>query len=340
MAETPLNDNATNAIHQTSHLPVMLDEVIDALNCQDNGVYVDGTFGRGGYSQGILNAAKNTHVIAIDRDIEAIHYGQEQLSPQYGERLSLHHSTFSALDRVCQESAKDGQVDGVVFDLGVSSPQFDEGHRGFSFQHDGPLDMRMDQSNDDLPTASTIINTYPAEEIANIIYTYGEEHNSRLIARKIVERRTEKAFESTTELAEFIKDIYPAKRKNTKIHPATKTFQGLRIYINQELNELEMALEKSLKVLKKNGRLCVVSFHSLEDRIVKQFMRQHSQGDASISRHMPQAENSDKTPILRLIHRKALQAKESELSQNPRSRSAKLRTAEMQLSFEERGDQL
>ncbi|MDX2028305.1 MAG: 16S rRNA (cytosine(1402)-N(4))-methyltransferase RsmH [Alphaproteobacteria bacterium] len=301
----------------SAHIPVLLHEVIDGLVPRDTGIYVDGTFGRGGYARAILTAAK-THVFGIDRDPEAIKSGQA-LADEFKPRLKLLQGPFGAMD-VLLAGEQIRHVDGVALDLGVSSPQIDNAERGFSFQADGPLDMRMGQSG---PTAADIVNSMNERELADIIYTYGEERHSRRVAKRIVEARAEARIMRTRQLAEIIRRAVP--RSADGIDPATRTFQALRIHVNDEMGELQRGLAAAEKLLSPKGRLAVVSFHSLEDRTVKEFFRRRT-GGLGISRYMPA--NDHAPPSFRLIMRKAQTPSAEEIRLNPRARSAKLRVAE------------
>lgn len=304
----------------TLHKSVLLNEVVEALAPKDNGIYVDGTFGRGGYSRAILNAAK-TRVIGIDRDPEAVKAG-EKLAAEFKSRFSILQGPFGAMD-ILLLGVGVQQVDGVALDLGVSSPQFDEAERGFSFSKDGPLDMRMSLSG---PTAADIVNTMAEKELADIIYLYGEERHSRRIAKRIVEARSKGAILRTAELADIIRSTMP--RGKDGIDPATRTFQALRIHVNDELGELQRGLKAAEILLKPAGRLAVVSFHSLEDRIVKDFLRKRSATTVALSRHMPAANDDVPNPSFRLLSKKAVTPTDEETRENPRARSAKLRIAE------------
>lgn len=296
------------------HIPVLLNEVIQSLAIHADGVYVDGTFGAGGYTEAILNAAPNVRVIAIDQDETAIAAGQV-LVQKYAPRLTLIHGRFGDMAELVSMP-----VDGVVLDIGVSSMQIDRPERGFSFQKDGPLDMRMGQTGQ---TAADVVNTFKESELADIFYEYGEEKASRRIARKIVERRQKKKFETTLDLADVIRSCLP--RKPGDIDPATRTFQALRIYVNDELGELKRGLIGALSLLKKDGILAVVSFHSLEDRIVKNFMAQESGHVPNSSKYMPVMQQP--TPTLTVLTKKPITPTDVELSVNPRARSARLRAA-------------
>jgi len=300
-----------------SHAPVMLNEVLEALAPRDGGVYVDGTFGAGGYTRGIL-AAADCRVIAIDRDPAAV-VRADALKSEFTDQFEFRAGTFGSVRELIGEQ----KLDGFVLDIGVSSMQIDQAERGFSFRSDGPLDMRMDNARGQ--TAADIVNDTEEEDLANIIYKYGEERKSRYIARAIVTRRAEKKFTRTLDLAEVIRGVVHKSPKD-KIDPATRTFQALRIAVNDELGELERALAASIKILKPSGRLVVVSFHSLEDSIVKAFMREKSGAAAGGSRYMPVQEQAP--ALFKLVSRKAIEASADEVSQNPRARSAKLRAAE------------
>ena len=299
------------------HLPVLLDEVVAHLAPHDGGVYVDGTFGAGGYTRAILEAAQ-TNVIAIDRDPNAIRDGQELVAAS-GGRLKLIHARFSELASVVK--AEDGAgVDGVVLDIGVSSMQLDEGERGFSFRRDGPLDMRMSSEG---PSAADLVATLAESDLANLIYRFGEERHSRAIAKAIVAARAQAPITRTLQLAEIISKVVWAKPH--EMHPATRTFQALRIAVNDELGELARALSAAEHVLKPGGRLVVVTFHSLEDRIVKNFLANRAKAAAG-SRHMPAM--TGPAPSFRLVARGAVDPGREELARNPRARSAKLRAGE------------
>lgn len=300
-----------NAVQK--HIPVMLDEVIKYLNPQDNEVYVDATFGNGGYTTAILEAA-NCKVIAIDRDPTVLPRVQE-LKERYQDRFEFKQGRFGNIDTLI-----DAQVDGFVFDIGVSSMQLDNADRGFSFSKEAPLDMRMSLNG---TSAADIVNGMEEKELADLIYLYGEEKKSRQIAHKIVEARKNKPIETTTELAEI---IYSIIHKNFgQINPATRTFQALRIAVNEELSELELGLEHSSRLLKPQGRLVVVDFHSLEDRIVKKFFNDKSGKNKGVSRYMPQIINN--TDMVFKHISKAIMPTQTECNINPRARSAKLRYA-------------
>ena len=296
------------------HIPVMLDEVLDGLALRDGGAYVDGTFGAGGYSRAILDAADTT-LWAIDRDPDAIARGQS-LVEEYAPRLVLFQGRFGEMVDLLRTPGVE-KVDGIVLDLGVSSPQIDEAERGFSFRFDGPLDMRMDP---DLPSAAEFLNSADEAEIADVIYQYGEERQSRRIARAIVAARP---LETTGQLARLVRKATGYKPHDKK-DPATRTFQAIRIHINGELDQLREALFAAERLLAEGGRLVVVSFHSLEDRIVKRFLRDASGQVGGGSRHLPLRELPPTT-----FHKpsRAVRAGEAELARNPRARSAILRAA-------------
>lgn len=298
------------------HIPVLLTEVLAALDPVEGATVVDGTFGAGGYSRAIL-AAGARRVVAIDRDPTAIAAGAA-LVEAFGGRLALVPGTFSELDRL-SDAAGEASVDGVVLDIGVSSMQLDRAERGFSFRADGPLDMRMSLSG---PSAADVVNTLDAKDLTRLLWVYGEERQSGRIARAIVARRAEKPFTRTAELAAAIEGVLGAKRFG-EMHPATRSFQAIRIHVNGELDELSDALAAAERALKPGGRLVVVTFHSLEDRIVKRFFADRSRERAGGSRHLPEAEVPP--PTFRVPGRQPVEAGESELAANPRARSAKLR---------------
>jgi 16S rRNA (cytosine1402-N4)-methyltransferase len=303
-------------IPATPHIPVLLNEVLDALSPLDGATVVDGTFGAGGYSRAIL-AAGAGRVVAIDRDPTAIDAGAA-LVAESGGRLSLVPGTFSALDHLAAEAGA-APADAVVLDIGVSSMQLDRAERGFSFRADGPLDMRMSLAG---PTAADVVNTLPVKDLARLFWVYGEERQSGRIARAIVARRAEQPFSRTAELAAAIESVLGAKRFG-EMHPATRAFQAIRIHVNGELDELTEALAAAERLLKPGGRLVVVTFHSLEDRIVKRFFADRSRERAGGSRHLPEAEVPPAT--FRLSGRQPVEAGAAELAANPRARSAKLR---------------
>ncbi len=300
------------------HIPVLMHEVIEGLNLQKDGVYVDATFGRGGYSKAMLEAA-DCKVIGIDRDPDAVAVGKE-FEIQYPNRFKILQGPFSQIKSLLNDAGIH-QVDGIAFDLGVSSPQLDNAERGFSFRNDGPLDMRMSK---DGPSAADLVNTMGEEELANIIFQYGEERSSRKIAKAIVLDRKTTQFTRTLELAQLIERILP---RRDETHPATKTFQALRIAVNGELDELKQGLEASEDLLAEKGRLAVVTFHSLEDRIVKNYLRDKAGKVSRGSRHMPDISAPVKS-VFTLVNSKAIAPTQQETKSNPRARSAKLRVAE------------
>src|SRR6185312_2076978 len=296
----------------SAHAPVLLNEVVDALQPRAGQTVVDGTFGAGGYSRALL--ATGARVIAFDRDPTARRFAQGLPA----ERFRLVERRFSELDAETGE----GAVDAVVFDIGVSSMQLDEAERGFSFMRDGPLDMRMAA---DGPTAADLVNEAEPAELARILFVYGEERESRRIARAIARRREEQPFTRTLELAEFIEKALGGRR-GAKVHPATRSFQAIRIAVNEELSELEAGLAAAERALKTGGRLCVVTFHSLEDRIVKTFFAVRAGKTPAGSRHAPPVEAAA-APSFQLLFNGAQAPSAAELAANPRARSAKLRAA-------------
>jgi 16S rRNA (cytosine1402-N4)-methyltransferase len=299
------------------HIPVLARRVIEYLAPRDGRVYVDGTFGAGGHTRLILDAA-DCRVIGIDRDQSAIAGGFGMVEA-YGERLLLVQDRFSEIESVLR-SAGLAAVDGVVLDVGVSSMQLDQAERGFSFRHDGPLDMRMGR---DGPSAADVVAAASERDLSRIIATLGEERFARLVAREIVKRREEAPITTTGELADLVGRV--VRRKPGEIHPATRTFQALRIFVNEELQELMEGLASAECVLTPGGCLAVISFHSLEDRIVKRFLASRSKR-AAVSRHQPEAQSAASS--FRLLTPKAVTADADEIAENPRARSAKLRAAE------------
>ncbi|MEQ8443103.1 MAG: 16S rRNA (cytosine(1402)-N(4))-methyltransferase RsmH [Alphaproteobacteria bacterium] len=304
---------------QSVHAPVMLAEVIDALSPRDGEVHLDGTFGAGGYTRAILDAG-DTRVFAIDRDPEAIARGQD-LTQSSGGRLTLLTGTFAEMETLLGEVGVTA-LDGVVLDLGLSSPQIDTPERGFSFRFDGPLDMRMSLSG---PSAADVVNDWPEADLARIIWEYGEERFSRRIARSIVRERAEARIETTSRLAEIVKSCVPRSRDG--IDPATRTFQALRIQVNDELGQLDRALAAAERILSPGGRLVVVAFHSLEDRRVKAFLKVRAGKTGGVSRHMPMDASAKSAPSFELIQSNALKPSAAETAVNPRARSARLRAA-------------
>ncbi len=310
------------------HFPVMRDEVIAMAAPKDGEIFIDGTFGAGGYSRALLESA-NCTVYAIDRDPN-VQETADELADEYPGRFHLLPGCFSQMD-ILMENQAVAAVDGVLLDIGVSSMQFDDAQRGFSFQNDGPLSMRM---SDEGLSAADVVNQSEENELADIIYQYGEERKSRRIARAITEARAIAPITRTAQLAAIIEKAVGYKRYikgKRQIHPATRTFQALRIYVNDELGELARGLCAAERILSPGGRLCVVSFHSLEDRIIKQFFKQRSGGISHGSRHMPQAltaaGGAESQPAFTMIARGAVKPAKTEIGQNIRSRSAKLRGA-------------
>ena len=310
---------------KNNHIPVMLEEVKSYIPYDKKINVIDATFGGGGYSKEILENFDVNQLIAIDRD-PITKILSEKLNSKY-KNFILFNECFSNIDKLILKNyeIKKHKFDVIIFDLGLSSNQLDNADRGFSFMNDGPIDMGMGNNS---KKASDVINNYSEEQLANIFYNFGEERLSRKIAKNIVKSRKIKFIESTKELANLIKKTFPVYFVHkSKIHPATKTFQALRIYVNDELNELSIALNKSIDLLKYNGKLIVVSFQSLEDRIVKDFFNHNSGKRWRSSRHYP--ELADEGPInLKLITKKPTRPTEREIFKNPRSRSAKLRVGE------------
>ncbi|WP_291570695.1 16S rRNA (cytosine(1402)-N(4))-methyltransferase RsmH [Bradyrhizobium sp.] len=299
------------------HVPVLGAEAVAMLGPRDGGIYVDATFGAGGYSRAIL-AVAGTRVIGIDRDRTAI-AGGFGLVDRSGGRLTLVEDRFSNLAEICAAQGVDA-VDGVVMDVGVSSMQLDDAERGFSFRSNGPLDMRMGH---DGPTAADVVARASEADLANIIYIFGEERYSRSVARAIVAARKHAPVATTRALADIVSKV--VRSKPGEIHPATRTFQGLRIFVNQELDELHLALSASERILKPGGRLVVVSFHSLEDRIVKNFLVERARAGGG-SRHLPDI--APVAPSFQILTKRPVTPGDDEISANPRARSAKLRAAE------------
>jgi 16S rRNA (cytosine1402-N4)-methyltransferase len=305
-----------------NHQPVMLVEALEQLSIQKDGVYLDGTFGRGGHSQGILSKLGDSgHLIAFDRDVEAID-SEIAKSLQDDKRFKLKHCCFSALEKEVAHQGLVGQVDGILLDLGVSSPQLDDPIRGFSFMHNGPLDMRMDSSAE--ITASSWLAKVDEKELIRVLFEYGEERFARRIAKAIIETRIEKPLTTTRELVKLIEDVIPMREKHK--HPATRSFQAIRIEVNKELDQLKAVLQQSVRVLKQGGRLVVISFHSLEDRIVKQFIRAESGAKYDPGKFPVKEVDIAKGCLAK--RGKPLKADQTEIQQNPRARSAIMRVAE------------
>lgn len=304
--------------HNLSHNPVLLQEMLDYLQPKDGGFYIDGTFGAGGYSQAIL-AQANCELAAIDQDPSA-HKFADILKLAHSQKFNFIAGNFAnMLEIMAQHNLP--RANGIVLDLGVSSMQLDQADRGFSFMYDGPLDMRMNQSG---MSASELVNQAGEEELADIIYKYGEERASRRIAKRIIEERTKEPFSNTLRLAEVVRSALPGKRG--KIDPATKTFQALRIWVNDELGNLERFLQQSEDLVKPGGRIVIVTFHSLEDSIVKAYFKSNSRKKIARSKYAtPKLENDG--AIYQLLNNKVVTPSEVEIKRNPRSRSAKLRAA-------------
>lgn len=301
-----------------AHIPVMATEMLETLAPQGGNIYLDGTFGCGGYSRAILSAADCT-VCALDCDPDAIALGQE-MGTEFTGRLTLLQGRFGTMVTLLQEARID-RLDGVVLDLGVSSPQLDKAARGFSFRSDGPLDMRMSR---DGPTAADIVNGLDEKPLASLIRELGEERHARRVARAIITARGLSPIESTLQLARIVRNALPYA--NDGIDPATRTFMALRIYVNDELGELERGLSAAELLLQPGGRLVVICFHSLEDRRVKNFLRTRSGQAPRVSRHMP-VQNTAPAASFRLIHRRGVTPGATETGTNPRARSARLRAA-------------
>lgn len=313
----------TGHIHDHPHIPVLLDAVLDGLNVQarPGGWFVDGTLGAGGHAQAVLESAPESRLLGLDRDPAALAIARARLAP-FGARAAVHHASYEAMARLVPAwlAADVPGVDGILLDLGVSSMQIDTAQRGFAFMQDGPLDMRFDPISGGL-TAADIVNTWDASDIADILYRYGEERHSRPLARAIVAARP---LESTRQLAEVIAAVQRGPRQ--KIHPATRTFQALRIAVNDELGALERTLPAAIGLLRPGGRLAVISFHSLEDRIVKQTFKNEATGCICPPRQPVCTCNH----VARVapVTRKPVTADADEIALNPRSRSAKLRIVE------------
>ncbi|MBP3319004.1 MAG: 16S rRNA (cytosine(1402)-N(4))-methyltransferase RsmH [Ruminiclostridium sp.] len=306
-----------------SHRPVLLDECIDGLNIRPDGIYIDGTLGRGGHSEQIAKRlTQGGRLICIDRDIQAIREAGERLAP-YADRITFLHGNFGDLETLLEEAGIPA-ADGMLFDLGVSSPQLDDPERGFSYMHDAPLDMRMDR--DEALTAWTVVNQWPREELRRILYQYGEERYAPAIAAAIERAREHAPIETTGELVEVIRSAMPAAALREKQHPAKRSFQGIRIAVNDELTAISRMMQAAIPRLREGGRLAVISFHSLEDRIVKSELAAAAKGcdcppefPVCVCGKKPQVKLKPKKPIL---------PSQQELTENPRARSAKLRVAE------------
>jgi 16S rRNA (cytosine1402-N4)-methyltransferase len=307
-----------------THRPVLLNEVLEALNVQPDGIYVDGTFGRGGHAGAILDClGEKGRLLAIDKDPQAVAAAKERFGAD--ARFEIKQGSFSQLRQLVQKSGwvQAGGVDGVLLDLGVSSPQLDDPERGFSFRQDGDLDMRMDP--DAGQSAAEWLAKAEEYDIRKVLFEYGEERFGKRIASNIVKKREKAPICTTGQLAALIREAIPAKYHEKRKDPATRSFQGIRIFINDELNDVKACLPQALEVLKPGGRLVVISFHSLEDRIVKRFMRNEARGD-EFPPDLP-VPQSALSPSIKLIG-KPIRASEQEVAKNPRARSAVLRVAE------------
>lgn len=305
-----------------THLPVLLHECIEGLDIKPEGIYLDGTLGRAGHSREIAKRLTSGRLICVDRDQAALDAAQERLGP-WLDRVSLVHSNFCEIDAIL-DGLGISAVDGMLFDLGVSSPQLDDASRGFSYMADAPLDMRMDQS--DALTARTVVNEWPREELRRIFSQYGEERYAGPIAAAIERRRAERPIETTLELVEVIRSAMPGRALKEKQHPAKRCFQAIRIAVNDELSSVDRMLRSAVPRLKPGGRLAVISFHSLEDRIVKNALAGFAKG-CTCPPDFPVCV-CGKKPVIRLVSRKPVISGAEELEVNPRARSAKLRVAE------------
>ena len=304
------------------HVSVLLDECIEALNIRPDGIYVDGTLGGAGHSSQISKRLTTGRLIGIDRDPVALKAAGERLAP-YADRVTLVHSNFCEIEQVLKDLNIEG-VDGILLDLGVSSPPLDDADRGFSYMADAPLDMRM--NNEDTLSADTVVNTWPQEELKRILYDYGEERYAPQIAAAICRRRAEKPIATTLELVDVIRSAMPAVALREKQHPAKRSFQAIRIAVNDELGSVEKVMRDAIPCLNAGGRLAIITFHSLEDRIVKNGMAAASKG-CTCPPNFPVCV-CGKKPQVKLVSRKPIISGEEELERNPRARSAKLRVCE------------
>ena len=305
-----------------THKPVLLHECLDGLNIRPDGIYVDGTLGRAGHSREIAARLTTGRLICIDRDQAALDAAPARLAGNM-DKVTLVHGNFSDVAAILSDLGIEG-VDGMLFDLGVSSPQLDEAARGFSYLQDAPLDMRMDQTA--AMTAKDVVNGWSQDELKRILWQYGEERYSGLIAAAIIREREKAPIETTVQLAEIIRNAMPAKARKEKQHPAKRSFQAIRIAVNDELGEVERLLADTLDVLNVGGRVCIISFHSLEDRLVKTAYAEWAKG-CDCPPSFPVCV-CGKTPRVRLVGKKPIVSGEEELNENPRARSAKLRVAE------------
>ena len=305
-------------MNQSQHLPVLLDEAVSSLNIQGDGIYLDGTFGRGGHSRAIIaRLTEQGRLLSLDKDPEAIASGREELGGDL--RFSIVQGSFADMDQLVRDWGVEGILDGILLDLGVSSPQLNDPERGFSFMEDGPLDMRMDPTQG--VSAADWLNEADEREISRVIWEFGEERQARRIARSIVMARQREQLYRTSQLAKLIEDTIGRRERK---HPATRCFQAIRIYINNELADLASGLEASIKQLRPGGRLVAISFHSLEDRLVKRTLREAAR-PGPVRRNIP--EHPDWKPVLKLVG-KPVRPSEHEVSVNPRARSAVMRVAE------------
>jgi 16S rRNA (cytosine1402-N4)-methyltransferase len=313
---------------ESAHIPVLLSPVLDGLHvaAQPTGLFIDGTVGAGGHASAVLTAAPKSKLLGFDRDPRSLALAQQRLAP-FGDRVTLVHGNYNTMGAAAPATGF-AEIDGILLDLGISSMHVDEAERGFAFKVDGPLDMRFDPSSGG-QTAAELLNMMDAEELANIIYEYGEDRDSRRIARAIIAARP---LTTTRQLADVIAKAHRGPRE--KIHPATRTFQALRIAVNDELRALEQALPQAVALLKSGGRLAIITFHSLEDRIVKQYFRDEST-DCICPPHQPVCTCDHKASIA-LVNRKPIGPDDAEIAINSRSRSAKLRVAEKLPALEDR----
>ena len=305
-----------------THTSVLLDEVLRVMAPANGKTYIDATFGRGGYSKAILAASANCRVVAVDRDPDAVAVGRA-LEAEHPDRFKIVEAKFSEIGDVARSLGLEG-VDGVAMDIGVSSAHLDDAARGFSFQKDAALDMRMSKEG---VTAADVVNSSSETDLANIIYQYGEERRSRRIAKEIVKQRSAGPIETTLQLAGLVERVVGAPRQSRRTHPATKTFQALRIFVNDEIHELAFGLSGAEHILIEGGCLAVVTFHSIEDRLTKQFLAIRSGYTSAVSRHQPPVADA-RAPSFSTLSRRAVKPSNDEIAANPRARSAKLRWAE------------
>ena len=302
----------------TRHVPVLLSAAIEALNPQDGEVYVDGTFGAGGYTRALLDAA-DCNILGIDRDPDALAIAREDFASDL-DRLTLVEGSFADMDALAEQAGFE-RIDGIALDIGISSMQLDTAERGFAFSHDGPLDMRMSRKG---PSAADVVNGLAESDLARVISVYGEERRAKAVAKSIVAAREEGPIERTGQLADIVSRALGRRGKQVR-HPATRTFQALRIFVNNELDVLAKGLMAAERILSEGGRLVVVTFHSLEDRIVKRFFIERSRPAPRPSRHLPDVEQAPKAHSFSLPRRRPIEPAETEIAANPRARSARLR---------------